>query len=406
MATIAYVAQTRAGATVRGQVDAPSVADAIGLLQQQGLTPLDLRGPSWLTALSQGRRIKIQVVAYTLRRMGYMLSKAGVPLPEVLPALAQETEDPGMRAVMQRIAHSVIRDGLSLSEALARVPEVFPAVVTQRIAAGEEDGTLDEAILGAAQYMLQAAKARGKILGAMAYPGVVLALTAAIVSGLSITIMPKFAAYFADAHVPLPLLTRVVLAFGNLLAHGAPFLVLAVVAAGAGARYVFARPDVRAWVDERLWHLPGWKRIVRSLAWARWAYTMAALYGHGIQIVRALELACDGAGTTVIQRVKGRLIQRVTQATPLAVALEETGVFPPLLIKVAAMGEAQGALDRMLEDVGDQYQADVDLLLEHLPQLVQPVLIVVVGAVISVFLLSLYWPLMHLYTTIAAAGSR
>jgi type IV pilus assembly protein PilC len=405
MPQLAYTAiSSRTGELVRGSVDAATPREAVARLQAQGLIPVDVRAPGLLGL--RRRRIPIQLVANTLQQMAQMLQIGSVPLAQMLASMAEEQEHPGLREVLDQLNRAVVRDGMPLSQAMARMPDVFPAVVAQRVAAGEKDGTLGEALQGSATYLVQMARARARILSAMSYPLVVMGIAVAIISGLSVTVMPRFAAYFVQAHVPLPLMTRLVLGFGQLLAHHALLVALAIVAAAAGAARLLARQPVRDTLDRALWRVPGWRRIIRHLAWARFAQTLGALYGHGVNILDALQLACDGAGTAVIRDTAPLLIRRVSQSVPLSAALREAGVFSPRLVTIAAWGERHGTLDRMLLDVAGMYTHDVDVLLEQIPQLVQPVMIVMIGGIVATFLVALYWPMFSLYNVIASGGSR
>lgn len=405
MAEFIYSAiSRRSGETVRGSLDAPTSREAMAQLQGQGLIPVDVRTPGLL--FSRRKRIHVQLVANTLQQMAQMLNIGSVPLAQVLASMTDEQEQSALRGVLERLKRAVVEEGLPLSEAMAKLPDVFPTVAVQRVAAGEKDGTLGEALQGAATYLLQMARARAKFLSALSYPLVVLGIAVAIVSALSVTVMPRFAAYFEQAHVPLPLMTRLVLWFGKLLARHALLVIVGFVATGLGACRLLAKQSVRDALDRFLWTLPGWRRIVRHLAWSRFAQTLGALYGHGVNMLDTLQLACDGAGTAVVRDAAPLLIRRVSQSVPLSAALREAGVFSPRLVTIAAWGERHGTLDKMLLDVASMYTHDVDMLLEQVPQLLQPVLIVLIGGIVAVFILSMYWPMFSLYNVIASGGLR
>ena len=405
MPELTYIAiSSRTGELVRGSMDAATTRDVMTQLQAQGLIPVAVRAPSLFGF--RRRRIHIQLVANTLQQMAQMLNIGSVPLAQMLSSMAEEQEHPGLRAVLDQLHRAVVRDGMTLSQAMAKQPDVFPLVVTQRIAAGEKDGTLGEALQGSATYLVQMARARAKILSAMSYPLGVLGLSLAIISGLSVTVMPKFAAYFVEAHVPLPFMTRVVLGFGQLVAHHVLLVVLGLMGIGVGVRHLLAQQSVRDALDRFLWTVPGWRRIVRHLAWARFAQTLGTLYGHGVNILDAIQLACDGAGTVLIRRAAPQLIRRVSQSVPLSEALREATVFSPRLVTIAAWGERHGTLDRMLLDAAGMYSHDVDILLEQIPQLVQPVMIVVIGGLTACLLWSMYVPIFGLYNVIASGGLK
>jgi type IV pilus assembly protein PilC len=184
------------------------------------------------------------------------------------------------------------------------------------------------------------------------------------------------------------------------MARGWPLLLLATAGALILARWALQKPRVHAAMDAFLWEMPGWQRVIRQLAWARFAQVLGMLYRHGADILQCLQLACGAAGTTVIRNKTAFVVGRVGRATPLGEALREAGVFPQRLITIAELGEQHGTLDRMLVDLAGQYTDDVELILEQLPQLIQPITIVFVGSLVGTFLLALYYPMFHLYNII------
>jgi type II secretory pathway component PulF len=405
MPVFSYTALSqRTGEVMRGAVDAPSRREAESSLRAQDLIPLSVREPGAISLLR--RRVPLHAVAASLQQMGQMLMSGGIPLDAVLSSMAAEQDSPRVREVFSRLSRAVVSEGRPLSEAMAAVPEAFPPAVVHRVAAGERDGTLAQSLRESGDYLARMARYRSKVIGALVYPASVLTIALGIVSGLSVTVMPKFAVYFAQAGVPLPPTTRLVLWIGQTLARHAAAAVLLLAAAAAGASRLLARRDVRDAVDRALWNLPGWRRIARHIAWARFAETLSALYGRGVAIVDALQLACDSAGTAVLRDAAPALTRRVALAVPIADALREAGVFSPRLVTSVMWGERTATLGTMLRDAADMYAHDVDVLLESLPQVLQPFLIVVIGGIVAFFVVSLYWPMFSLYNVISSGGIR
>ncbi len=391
---------SRNGQVVRGSIEATSSRDAITKLQAQGLIPVRVRAPGPLAF--RRRRVHVQIVANTLQQIAQMLNIGHVPMPEVLASMAEEQDHPGMRQVLEQLKHSVLEEALPLSEGMRKAPDVFPSVVIYRVAAGEKDGTLGEALAGSATYLVQMARTRAKILAALSYPIAVSVVSMFIVAWLSTSVMPKFTTYFAQAHVPLPLTTRLVLGFGAFLTEYKILVVAGLIGCVMGTGRLLAERSVRDALDRLQWHLPVWRKIVRHLAWARFAQTLGTLYGHGVNTLDALRLACDGSGTAVIRDTAPLLATRVSKSIPLAIALRDAGVYSPRLIAIARWGEQHGTLDAMLVDVGKMYVHDAEILIEQIPEHLRLVTLIVLGAVVGVIVMALYWPMFNFYSLIGS----
>lgn len=399
MPRMSYVALTRGGETVTGWLDVPTLQEGLAQLRAQGMTPLDVSaGWSWGLGGGLRRRVKPEEGAHLLRNLATIVASSGAPLSDVLPALVREEEMPHLRSVLADISDAVLRDARQMSEALARHSDIFPQVVIKRVAAGEATGQLGAALEDAASFMESAVTTRKRIVGALLYPGILVLLTLIIVSALSMTVMPKFADFYAQAHVPLPLLSRIVIGFGRALARGWPVIAALLMAGGVAARRALARQEVRDRLDRLLWRLPVTGRVTRALAWARWARVMALLHKTGLPLMQSIQLACEASGTAVIRDVAELLIRRAGgQGGQLRRAMQEAGVFPPLLVTRVGIGESRGSMASMLEDAAAWYDRYVNQVLDQLPTLLQPIMITVVGAIIGLMVLSLYLPMFHLY---------
>ena len=397
MARISYVALTRAGETVTGVLEAPTSQEALAQLRDRGLAPLDLK-TGW--SLSLRKRVGRAQAAQVLRRLATVVARGGAPLTEVLPSLVDEEEVPHVRELLAGVRDGVLRDSLPVSRALGRYPDVFPKAATSRIAAGEAAGSLDRALDDAAMFMEQSVRIRSRIMGALAYPIAIVSLALAIVTGLSVSIMPRFISFYQQSGVPLPLISRIVVGFGLGLAHWWPVVIGLLIAGAWGARRALSRWDVRDRLDYIRWQLPGWRRVERGLAWATWAQAMAMLYTQGTQILEALQLACDAAGTAVLRDTSELLVRRVGESGRLRQAMDEAGVFPPMLRTSVGLGEQHGTMGEMLQDAAGWYAREVEVILDQLPNLLQPAAIVIVGGLVGIMVISLYLPMFNLYSVI------
>ena len=397
---LSYVASTAAGDRVTGSLEAPSTQDALRRLRERGLTPLDLRQHGWLS-FGKGR-VKGMQAAQILRRLAAAVTTSGVPLAEVLPALVQEESVPAARSLLSDVQSAVMRETVPLSAALARFPQVFPVIVTKRLAVGEASGDLGPALEDAARFMDHNVQARSKIIRALIYPAAILAMAIGIVTVVSITIVPRFAAFYTQAGARLPLPTQLVVSFGALVADAWWLLVALIFGAVWAARQALARQDVRDRLDYVRWRLWLWRRIERALAWSTWANAVALMYVKNTQLLDALQLACEASGTAVIRDIAPLLRRRVVGKTSLRDAMAETGVFPAVLLTQVGIGERQGTLAELLKDAALWYEREADMILSQLPEILQPVAIVIVGCIIGFMVFSMYLPMFGIYHLIQA----
>jgi len=397
MPGLRFVALTRTGETVTGVLNASTSEEALSRLRERGLSPLSL-DKEW--AVGWRRRVGSAQAAQMLRRLATVVARGGAPLAEVLPSLVDEEELPHVRTMLVGIRDAVLRDSLPVSRALARYPDVFPIAVVSRIAAGEAAGSLDRALEDAATFLEQSVRVRSRMIGALAYPCVIVSIALLVVTVLSVTVMPRFISFYQEAGVPLPFITRMALGFGTALARWWYLAIVLLIAAMWGLRQLLARQDVRDWLDYIRWRLPGWRRVERGLAWATWAQAMAMLYTQGTQVLQALQLSCDAAGTAVIRDVADGLIRRVGESGRLRQAMDEAGVFPPMLRTSVGLGEQNGTMGEMLQDSAKWYSREVEVILDQLPNLLQPIAIVIVGCLVGLMVVSMYLPMFQMYSVI------
>lgn len=388
----------------KGVLAARTQDDAVQQLERMGLVPLRVaaRQESLFRTLLRGRP-KPQQVADAVRNLADLLATGGVPLLQALVALRQEETTPAMAELLDSLI-AAVEGGKPLSEAMASRPDAFPEVVVKIVAASEVRGELERALDEAAKFLERGLSTRSKVRGAMAYPAFVLLIAIGVVVFMSVSVMPKLAAMFAQTKIPLPFMTRLLLAFGTTLTR---FWYLALgVLAGliAGSRYILRMPAVQRRVDVLAWRLPAVRLFVRNFAYARWSMTVGLMHASGVPLLETLRLARDVAGNAVLKDALGPAIDRVRDGEPLSQALKKTGVFPPTIIQMVALGEEHGTLGEMLQRIGRRYEVQTERLLEKLPQFIEPAFIVVIGGIVGIMLVALYWPLINVYQIAAKGG--
>jgi type IV pilus assembly protein PilC len=389
----AYEAVSADGNLVQGTIDAGSAAEAMQALRDGGAVPVRVRQQA---RLFQSRpRVKRQDLVDFLRILHDLVSTGSLPLLQAIGALEQEQPSPAMTEVIRKI-RSTIQEGRQLSRALSETG-VFPEVVIRIIEAGQEGGQLDRALDRAARSMERDANTAGRIRGAAAYPALIIIVAIALIVFMTVSIMPRLTDIFEGAGIALPVTTQILIGMGSILA-GYWWLVLpGALGIVFALRWWLGTPSGQLVLHSLAWRAPLLRLLTRKIAYARWAGVVAAMHASGVPLPEALRLARGVCGNALMGSALVVIEPMVAQGSRLSEAMRASGAFPSSMIYVAAIGEDNGTLDEMLGRTAARYETETDRLLERLPQLLEPALLVVVGVIVGVVLLSFYWPLFQLY---------
>lgn len=323
------------------------------------------------------------------------LLKAGLPVLQSIDILRRRVQHPTLRAALHDI-HDRVQGGSALSEAFA-AQRLFTGVYIASVLAGEKSGSLEPVLRRYVQHTKVVAAARTQVVSALIYPALLVALSTAVVGLIVFKVVPEFADFYAQyARASLPLSTRMVVAASQaIVANTAPIgLVLgALVTAGVVA---LRRPAARRHLHASLLRMPYFGPLARHVATAQASRTLATLLAGGIPLVNALDVAAAATGNLAIGDQLAAVAQQVREGRGLAASLGERGVFPGVAVEMVEVGESTGALADMLNSVADFYDDENQTSLARFSALVQPVLLIVMGAVIAGLLLSLYMPLFQL----------
>lgn len=391
MPSFEYVSRDSRGMIVRGQVDAEDLARARRHLQQQGLFITALRRRSMLHR--PPTMTASQVAAFT--RHLEMLVTAGMPLYQSLETLAEQFDEKPMHEVVEAIGVE-IREGRTLSAALGSRSDLFPSVHVGIIRQGETSGRLDQALQRLADYIERDLEFRRKIRDALIYPGLVAGLAGIVLAVFLAYIIPAFERVYRGAGADLPALTRAVLGASKIFRANFPLLAV------AGAAVLV--PSVRARVASRataLLHrhvrrLPRVGALAQNVLVSRFAQTMGALLGSGVPLTSALDVAGEATGSVLFAPVTQTLKTGVTEGRKLSEVMRQTGEFPPVVVRIVAMGEETGRLDQALARVGTMLEAEFDRQMRRLLTLLEPAITLAVGGLVGVILMALYLPIFGL----------
>ena len=424
MLRFAYTTIDSAGVQKSGRLEAPDQKQAVADLRRQGLFPLEVRplpGPAAPDAPSgnhfhlpsagskpivpgrQSRRrlpfaraASVKEVALFTRQLATLL-RAGMPLLRGLEVLGRQERNQAFRAVIGGLAES-IKSGVTLSEAMGRHPRVFDRLYLNMVRAGELGGALDVVLDRLARFQEKGQQLRRKVTSAMVYPAVLLAVALAVLCGLLVLVVPKFKQIFADLlkGAALPPLTRWVLAISEVVKGHFVLVALAALAAGVGLQ-LWRRTPRGAWLaDTAVVKAPLLGELFLKDSVVRFSRTLGTLLASGVPILPALLITRD---TCANRRVAGAIAgvhDQVKVGAAISASLEQTGVFPPMVSSLIAVGEQTGQLPEMLGKIADIYEDEVDTAVAGLSSLLEPLLIVFLAVVVGTIVIALFLPIIRI----------
>ena len=399
MPTFAYVARTREGKVKKGSMEAENRQALMNTLRSGGLTPdrnsIKVKGSSGRLRNLSKRRVKTAELLIFTRQLATMIN-AGLPLLQCLDILGEQTDDPIFSKVIAKIAGSV-EGGETFSDALRSYPKAFPDLYISMIRAGEVSGDLDGVLMRLADYLEATAELKRRVRGAMTYPVVSLAIIIVIATGLILFVVPQFEKIFNDMGADLPVSTQLLITTSSTLrSWKALILVAGMIGAFMGLRVYDKTPAGHYNLDAIKLRIPIFGMLLRKVAISRFSRTLATLTRSGVAILQALEIAERTAGNEVFSRVIRATADGVRNGETLAEPLSRSGEFPPMVTRMIGVGEKTGALEVMLEKIGDFYDAEVKALVDNLTSMIEPILLVVMGVVVGGIIIGLFMPIMSL----------
>jgi type IV pilus assembly protein PilC len=317
---------------------------------------------------------------------------AGIPVLECLNILQEQAEDPGFKNALGQIVDDV-RAGSDLSQGLAKHPKVFERIYVNMIKAGEASGQLDTILSRLAEYLESTEKLKREIKGAMTYPIVSLVMIGGITTFLLVFIIPKFQDIFKALKVDLPLPTLIVLGLSKIMTTY--YLQVMIIMAGMFLLFKWWKStDSGGYTFDRLMlKAPVFGQLLQKVALSRFSKTFATLLRSGVPILGALEIVASTAGNRVVEEAVNNARESIRQGENLAKPLSESPVFPPMVVRMIAIGEKSGALEQLLEKISEFYDQQVEAMVESLTALIEPLMIGVMGFIVGGIVLSIFLPI-------------
>ncbi len=391
-----WVGRNPAGETIKGVLEAPDERIVKIKLRRQKITPLKVKakGSGFLARLSTPKKVKSKEVVVFTRQLAAML-EAGLPLVQALDSLANQQKNPYFKQVIFKI-RQMVEEGSPFAEALRQYPKIFDRFYYHMVDAGEASGNLDLTLKRLAVYMEKALALKGKVKKAMIYPAIVLVVTVIVLSIIMIFVVPTFEKMFGEMGQALPLPTQIVIEASRLTKKYFLYFFGGMIALAFLLKRYYNTERGRLQIDALLLKLPLFGNLFRKVAVARFSRTLSTLISSGVSIIDALTIAAKTAGNTVVEKAIYQIRQSVKEGSSIADPLAKSGIFPYMVIQMVSVGEATGVLEKMLDKVADFFEEEVDMTVDALSQMIEPVMIVFLGGVIGGIIVSLYLPIFRL----------
>ncbi|MCI5166864.1 MAG: type II secretion system F family protein [Candidatus Electrothrix sp. GM3_4] len=382
------------GNTIKGETEAGNEAAVLGQLKRLRIqNPKVKEKPKDMfanIALLQPKVTGKDIVVFT-RQMSTMID-AGLPLVQSLQILSKQQENPTFKRALLEIVNDV-ETGTTLADGMRKHPKVFDPLFANMIEAGEIGGILDTILSRLADFKEKSMALQKKIKGAMTYPTICLFIAILILAVILIFVIPVFEEMFASMGSALPAPTQFVVDASAFAQHNFLYLIAATFVAGFLFKKIYATEKGKLKVDGLLLHAPVAGVLIRKVAVAKFTRTLSTMLESGVPILDALQVVAKTAGNKVIEQAVFHVADSIAEGRPIAEPLEESGVFPNMVVQMINVGESVGALDTMLEKIADFYDEEVDQAVENLTAMIEPFMMVFLGGTIGGLVIAMYLPI-------------
>jgi len=344
-------------------------------------------------ALFQPKVTGKDIVIFT-RQLSTMID-AGLPLVQCLQILAKQQSNTTFRKVLQEIQTDV-ETGTTLADSMRKHPKIFDKLYTNMIEAGELGGILDTILSRLAVFKEKSMALQKKIKGAMTYPIICLAISLLILVIILVFVIPVFVEMFESMDSSLPVPTQIVVNMSDFVKNNFIYIAIATGFIIFIFKKIYNTEKGRLKIDTFFLHAPIAGELIRKTAVAKFTRTLSTMLQSGVPILDALQVVARTSGNKVIERSVFRVSDAIAEGRPIAEPLEETGVFPNMVVQMINVGESVGALDTMLEKIADFYDEEVDQAVENLTAMIEPLMMVFLGGMIGGLVVAMYLPIFQM----------
>jgi len=401
VAAFSYSAINAEGLELSGELHAPDLSGALEQLRIRGLLASrlhELPSAGDAGARNYFKKVKPKTLQIFSRQFATMI-EAGLNIVAALVILEQQTEDKYFAQVVRELRADV-EGGLLLSQAMTRHPKIFERLFVSMVEAGEAAGILDEVLDRVALHIEKATQIKRRVKGAMLYPLMVLSFASLVLAGLLMFLVPVFVRIFGQLGGELPTLTKYVVSASDLLRHK-----YYIIFPTFGLLIFGFRKWKKTDAGRRVWDrfklkVPKIGPVVLKVTMARFSRTLSTLVSAGVDIIQALEITGTTAGNWMVEEALADVRAKVHEGVPIAQPLVDNVIFPPMVSQMVKIGEETGELEKMLGKIADFYEDEVDAAIQSLTSIVEPLMMIMVGAMVGVIVIAMYLPMFKMLSLV------
>jgi general secretion pathway protein F len=395
-----YKGVTASGRNIAGVLDGESLKTVRARLKRDGVVVLEIHEGGALRAVRarelsfRAGRVKMGDLANATRQLATLVS-SGLPLMEALNVLVEQEEGDALKTALSSVRDAV-REGSSLADALKRSPKIFSQLYVNMVAAGEVSGTLEITLDRLADFLEEQVRFRGKLTAALAYPALMSLIGMGVLFFLFSFVLPRVVGMFEDTKQQLPLITLALLKVVDVLSSYWWLILLVLGCTGYYLRRYTVTVEGKQKLDTLLLRMPVFGTLIRMIAVSRFTRTLGTLLESGVPALTALDIVQNVIGNTVLAEAVRKARENVREGESIADPLRRSGLFPPVVVQMVAVGEKSGELEKMLLKVSDSFDRSVESRIAALMSLLEPAIILVMGVIIGTIVIAILLPILQM----------
>lgn len=397
MPLYSYQVVDRTGGVTNGKLEAENETSVLARLRKMGFTPLEVSEAKASSFSSFKKKVGAGDLSLFSRQLAAMLA-AGIPLTRCLFALGEQSANPTLSRAITDIGRNV-ESGMGLSESMRSFPHVFSDMFVDLVRAGEVGGTLEEVLMRLSQQLDSEKSLKDSIKAAMFYPSIVLVFAGLVMAAMLVFIVPVFIGFYPP-DMKLPFITGVIVMISDSMIAFWYLYMLGFGLAVYGVKsYLASKQGKRVW-DRLKLRMPVFGSLAQKTVVARFARTLSTLLSGGIPVLQALETAGPAAGNVLVTEAVTRAGEKIQEGSSIALPLKESKLFPPMVILMISVGEETGDLPSLLTRLAEFYEVEVATMAKGLTSLIEPLMLIFVGAIVGAMVIALYLPMFGVITQI------
>ncbi|MBW2690535.1 MAG: type II secretion system F family protein [Deltaproteobacteria bacterium] len=399
MGKFAWEGTTKSGQAMKGEMEAPNVEAVQAQLRRQGVAPGNIkeRGKGFdmnITIPGFEPKITTKDLVIFTRQFATMID-AGLPLVQCLDILGKQQDNKTFKTILIKVKEDV-ESGSTFADALKKHPKAFDTLYVNLVAAGEVGGILDTILNRLAAYIEKALKLKKQVKSAMTYPATIIGIAVLVISVILVFVIPQFQEMFESFGSQLPLPTRIVIWLSDFIQSYILVIIGGCFATVWLLKRIYRTPKGNLLFDALFLKLPIMGTLVRKVAVSKFTRTLGTMISSGVPILDGLDIVARTAGNKIVENAIYKVAQSISEGKTIAEPLAESGVFPPMVCQMIAVGEQSGSIDTMLNKIADFYDDEVDDAVGNLTAMMEPLLMVFLGTAVGGLVVAMYLPIFQM----------